>query len=714
MKPVFAIIPVALLALFSCGKGNGHLSLDEDAVVSPADWQAVSEAAGKIEKEDVVLEFPAGTFGQTDKVAITKMASGAVGGDDEKSPFYQFTMPDGGSSHPVTVSFHYDGDPSEVRVAMKTEYYAMSLEERLKTVRIMESTAEDGVISVTIPETQSDEGDHPVFSLGLVPADDAQSDSGTRAEDQLSQWTFGWNMWSWEKAPYKSVSKQINDYLRANIPYAQSLLSARGFQIPKIYYEIQDLGEAKKVNGKEAKFVWGYSITPRFIKSRGYILLNVRGLAKVAGNPAGDPANELPKTIIHETLHALHTHCYDPRWALTEEVSGTFGSQWTMLSEAIAVWTEQFADAAKCVSGPAGEEDNYMRFVKSFFPPEWWVGSGNYASHGYGMAAFIQWLSKKTNPNSIVRLLQLQKEGYSDVRKVFDKFLEEKHLKFFDTEHYLEFAKSYCEGELISGANYSVFEYSKIVKSSAPFSASYDKSGGKVYSYGFAPAWFKFDKELMQAYSDENLSFSQNTEGLETHVWYEGASGSVYVGKSSDGSPLALPIDQFIRNAPTLKIFTITVKSKMTDDSTALPSSLLVSFDKPAKAPNIWSVGFSGDFVKNGNSYWINEGWTDGSGYSTITVKPVSNGYEVYAAQDWYEVTFTITTKNGAFSDVVNIKNVRHVDSDYDAVYNFTIDKLPLKEFDSGEDSSFGEASWRGSGSWYSGMEIEVYFDSMR
>lgn len=712
MKHSLAIIPVALLTLFSCNKGNNLP--DEDAVVSPEDWQAVSEAAGKIEKEDVVLEFPAGTFGSTDKVAITKMAAGAVGGNDEKSPFYQFSMPDGGSSHPVTVSFHYDGDPSEVRVAMKTEYYAMSLEECLKTVRILESTAENGLISVTIPETQSDEGDHPVFSLGLVLADEGPETTGTKADNPLSQWTFDWNMWSWEKAKYKSVIKQINDYLRTNIPYAQSLLSARGFQIPPIYYEIQDLGEAKKVNGKEPKFVWGYSVTPRFIKSRGYILLNVRGLEKVAGNPAGDSANELPKTLVHETLHALHTHCYDPRWALTEEISGNFGSQWTMLSEAIAVWSEQFADPAKCISGPAAEEDNYLRFVKSFFPPEWWVGSGNYASHGYGMAAFIQWLSKKTNPNSIVRLLQLQKEGYSDVRKVFDKFLEEKHLKFFDTEHYLEFAKSYCDGDLISGANYSMFEYAQIIKSSAPVSVSYAKSGGKVYSYGFAPAWFKFEKELMQAYADENLTFTQLTEGLESHVWYEGSSGSVYVGKTSDGAPLTLPIDQFIKNSSTLKILTITVKSQMTDDSSSLPSSLLISFDKPVGVPNIWDIGFSGDFVKNGTSYWMNEGWVSGSEFSTITVTPVSNGYEVYAASDWYELTFTITTKNGAFSDAVNIKNIRHIDSDSDAAYNFTIDRLPLKHFDSGEDASHGDASWYGSGSWYTGMEIEVYFDRLK
>lgn len=694
-----ALLP--LLALSSC-MGVYTDPLAPDAIVSDADWQDVSASAGNITRDDVTVTFNSGTFKSGDRVAITPVAAGAVAGIDEASPFYQFTMPESGSSKPVTVSINYSGDPSKVHAVMKTEYYAISLEQDMKATCIMDSTPGSGTIDVTIPETRSTKEGNAVFTVGLVSngedGDVSAMALGTKAE---LNWTFDWNMSSTDKAKYRPIKSQINDYIRKWVPTCQSILMARGFEMPKIYYEIVELGDKPKPTEKEPnpKFIWGYYLTPKFVKTSGHIQLNATGIKKMLDSTTGD---DIQTTIIHETVHAVHCIKYDPRLALWENgAAGRFGSEWTMLSEAIAVWSEQFVNNGKALSGAAAEEDNYRRFVKSFFPPEWWVGSDNYQNHGYGMAAFIQWLAKKKGHNSVVRLLELQKAGWTattTVRKVFDSFLKEKGLKFFDTESYMDFAWMYSNGELVSGVNYSSIEQQVICRSSSSEVLPYHLCGPDVYSYGFLPGWLKYDKALMQAYTDEDLRFEQFTEGLESHVWYKTQSDNfVKVGVTKSGSPLNLSIKEFVEKSPQLVILTITVKSTMTDDATSLRSSLMVSFRQPPVLPKIWTISYSGDHYMSDGSYaFLNEGWTDGSGYSTIKVSEVADGYFVEALQDWYDLSFTITVKDGVWGAAKNVKNVYHLETSYPEYYNFTIPSMPIQGYDSGRDSSYGDAWWEG------------------
>ena len=84
-----------VLCLTACKEDDSNA--DEQAPpsvpVSNDDWQNVSASGGTIEKGDIALTFPAGTFSSSEKVAITNVKQGSMLGEYEASPFYQITMP---------------------------------------------------------------------------------------------------------------------------------------------------------------------------------------------------------------------------------------------------------------------------------------------------------------------------------------------------------------------------------------------------------------------------------------------------------------------------------------------------------------------------------------------------------------------------------------------------------------------------------------------
>ena len=96
------------------------------------------------------------------------------------------------------------------------------------------------------------------------------------------------------------------------------------------------------------------------------------------------------------------------------------------------------------------------------------------------------------------------------------------------------------------------------------------------------------------------------------------------------------------------------------------------------------------------------------------TISAMENGYYVSATADdnYYNLYFTITLKGNALGDVINLRNERPGESS--SIYNFTIDRLPRVEYDSGEDSSYGYARWKGPGVGGMTMDLDIYFNPVR
>ena len=94
----FSLMCAALLlmtAFAACSKDSSVEDIPDnpETPIDPGDWQAVSVAGGTIEKGDIALTFPAGTFAKDEKVAITEVKKGDIAGEHEASQFYQVSMP---------------------------------------------------------------------------------------------------------------------------------------------------------------------------------------------------------------------------------------------------------------------------------------------------------------------------------------------------------------------------------------------------------------------------------------------------------------------------------------------------------------------------------------------------------------------------------------------------------------------------------------------
>lgn len=575
----FLIALLPAFFLLSCtegGKIDPENPENPDTPQTPevvSDWQPVGASAGSLTRDNITVAFPSGTFNDNETVGITVEKTGDIAGEAEKSPFYHVTMPEAGSAKPLTVSIKYDGDASKVRAALKTQYYSISDCRTLEPVLLVDSEFKDGAFRITLPETFSCEDQKAWFSVGLVDADDADDDTGTRAAG--TEWTRGWNLWPSQRAKYKEYRKKINAFLDEWIPTAQGRLQARGFDIPPIYYELQDLDDD----------TWGAFVQPTMFKTRGYIQLNAKKyMAAVKAATETDKRVVGAKTtLIHETLHASQTLCYYSLWAFPSKILTMIGYEYTMFTEALAVWSEQFMrDPAEVCGDPASDWECFLPFIKTFYPLGKFPGNQTYQDYGYAMGAFIQYLDKMTSHNDIVRLVQLQKEGYNNVSDIFDKFLDEHDLDFFDTESFVEFAEMYCNGELVTDVNYQKINPTPIkCTSSSPVTLTYGRTGTDVYSMGFVLAWLSYEEagDLLKDYSDYCICFNQSTKGLKTLVYMVvDGYGLVYAGYATEGSPYNLPIIDMLNNS-CKRVVTITVKTLMTNEDTSLRSSVLVTFE---------------------------------------------------------------------------------------------------------------------------------------
>ena len=87
---------ILLLGLAACGSSEGP-SEDEpnkpkpEVPVDDGDWQTVPATGGTIEKGDITITFPSGTFSKDTKVAISDVRKGETCGEygwNENYPSY--------------------------------------------------------------------------------------------------------------------------------------------------------------------------------------------------------------------------------------------------------------------------------------------------------------------------------------------------------------------------------------------------------------------------------------------------------------------------------------------------------------------------------------------------------------------------------------------------------------------------------------------------
>ncbi len=455
-KHLLPLLSAALMLtfLFSCTPED---KIKPETPIKSADWHDVSSSEGTIEIDDISIKYPAGAFSDKDKIAVSLVKKGEIGGDREVTAFYQLTFPRKGTSKPVNIYFNCPEPDKNKQVVVKMPGWTRHTGEAgyMKSVIPGFYSVKNGYMRAEIPPVDPCETEEPFFSIGILQgyteADtkasagdphmevNADDDNGPlQTKESKYNYAYTWAMDTFDHAHflvYSTKYSEINSFLAKEIPAAHKVLEDIGFKLPAemIVYKVEQFGKDEKA--------WGFFQSSKFVTSWGYIRLNANLLYEFAKSRGTDQyaanTGQIQQTLVHETSHAVHEFVYEPRPAPVRNAVGLLGDEWAMLSEAVGCWTEKFT-GDKLISENTPHFG--LSFLTHFWPPK--QGWAEYQEQGYGMGFFIDYLSRNLGNKAVVQLYQDQHDGtVAGVLDDFRKAIQGTKISLIlnDTDMYNEF-----------------------------------------------------------------------------------------------------------------------------------------------------------------------------------------------------------------------------------------------------------------------------------
>ena len=655
------------------------------------DWQIIPANGGTIEKDDITIQFPSGTFGGETKVAVTEVNSNTVTSNKTLSKFYQITLPATGTAKSFSVTLDCEEATDNVDLVLQAPTWNRHTGKIENLALSLESTKANGKIIATIPKVDdvSETDAQPYFTVGLVKGID-EGGAGSRAYTRAgSDYKFKvrWalhhikNYNDYAKAKVFTPAKQ---FVEKYVPLEVATIKAKGFEITTatIDYQFEDFDDNE---------TWGYYQNFCFWTTLGWVRLNAKKFKElVTGNYNEGMVNECRATLLHETLHVMYDQVYDKRYAYFKCKAGEKGDEWASLDEACGSWIEKLT-GAKTLSKDLPVYGEI--FLREFWPHN--PSQDVCRKTGYGMSLFIEYLAKKTDDNSIVKLYQYKRNGTSTIREAFDKFLSEKKMKDFDTE-YANFAFETLSGKLTNAYNYGYLNNTQIIKTEKSTKVNGDKEGSyEVYNYGVLCNSLKYDPTLIKN-NDKNIKVTQNNDGLITDVYEDG--NFKLLGSATKGSDLLVPTKELVSGETTKLLVLVTRKAKQEKDLSSLKSDIEVEIvESDFTITKITEIEFNSDLkmrdVETGKEVKYSKTL---SKFDKCTIK--QNGSTIHVEcsfdehEDYGKSGYNITTRSLSF-DIVgftedtygdkygrifcNVKNLKCSDywkRDYgDSMVNYSI-----------------------------------------
>ena len=454
-----AALMLAVIFMVSCSEKNEETAEPVKPVVpiDEGDWQSVPAKGGTIEKGNIAITFPSGTFTSDTKVAISEVKKGQMCGDYELSPFYQVSLP-AKCACAVTVTVKSDAKSSNPRFMAFTEGLRKSALEESRHGLSLDATAADGGYTVTLPATKNDDDDNNnTVVLGLVDyPDEGSAKSRVNAnaiEGKVGniEWYFDYNSWDdlWMSASEKTKRNELKAKINTYIPLAIKQIHDLGFaiktnrQIPFVFVKDSSHPDA-----------YGFFVQDSRYDEWSTIELN---LVKLLDNV---DETSLKQTVIHELLHYYQAD-YDPRGPFKKKVQQ---GEENILCEAGSVWAESFMDNGR-MNGNFLKDylPLYLISVKDLdaaYAAEGAVKKNKfimYQRHGYGMSTLLYYL---TSPISEMDAFDIDKKKIVDIYKKWDKnarqsftplkqWLQEHDTGFPNTEDFDKYIVSLLSGTLI-------------------------------------------------------------------------------------------------------------------------------------------------------------------------------------------------------------------------------------------------------------------------
>lgn len=537
---LFAILAAGLMFTACSEKnddeGGGNEKPQPENPVNKEDWQSVSASGGTIEKGDITLTFPSGTFSSDTEVAITEVNASTVASEGTLSKFYQVTLPASGTKKKFTISLKCGEAETNVDVVARMPGVNRHTGKVSNHNFFLDAEVVGNTVKASVPLMSGDGQETPYFTIGVVESAGGDNAAQTRAKGAYS-YNVKWSLDIYRKYKKSGRKKEIEDYLDLQIPQAHRDLKKLKFELPT--EDIRYILNESEFTGT-SKDAWGFEVAPWYSKSEVHILLNARKFMEmVTANYPTDNVGQLDQTLVHETIHAIQDMVYDPRWfACKRYVQGGYGDPWAMMSEAIGSWSEHVT-GDKRIAENSVLKDNVLAFMTEFMPHYW--NSNTYMVNGYAMGLFIKYLASKTSDQNIVELFQYQRDGKTFYEAI-KAFLAKHSLAFFTEKDYYTFAFKVLEGEIDSRTGIDAIGEYHLIRTAESVT-----SKDNVYNYGVKVHDYYMHSLTPPKVKDKVITISTTTTGTTNRVYYKSDGKLILLGTVEKDAPFTMDVEDFCK-----------------------------------------------------------------------------------------------------------------------------------------------------------------------
>ena len=490
---------IMTIGLTACSGSDDKVDepLKPDTPVKDGDWQDIPANGGTIEKGDIAITFPSGTFSSDTKVAISEVKKGQMAGANEASTFYQITMPCN-ATKPITVKVKSDEKDNNIRFVAFANAYGISSKSYSKAELQYETTYSNGEYSATIPAVNGDiDNDNVFFTVGLGRYNNTNSRTRGLLTEVLYEGKVGsisyqlrypWSLFSHNRDTLNlitPISPRVNEYIKEAIKQITSL----GFKVEgdKILYVDFELNEED----------WGGHKVCGIPGETGYSMWVGLGAKKLLSATEDD----IKFTVIHEILHWFQAF-YDPRSNYKKSKKSYSGEE-LILYEAGAVWAEQFMNGGK-LNGNFLKQylPTYLRSIKDLDAvyPSNETQTNKYSNQGYGMSSMLYYF---TSPISEMTAFGIDKTKIVDIYKKWAKtpgttywpiesWLDDHDSGFMYTTQFDEYILALLSGKLIDDVNVTngytdaSYKYNINGPDKKEFTATCYRNGCVIHGFSFA------------------------------------------------------------------------------------------------------------------------------------------------------------------------------------------------------------------------------------
>ena len=548
---------VLLAALMACSESSDGDEQGSSAKpgTSVGGKTTVDEKGGSFTVDGLTMKIPSGAYAGKKSLTITKAKKGSVVSGDEISDCYALTF-DGSTHEPVRIGIKADKG-TDVRLAVLNVGYAQS-DGRLtptESVSLLKTTYTGGTYVAQLPAIAMDDaiaaageaaaGESTEIKMTVALVDVGGDTAGSRqtAETRAGR---GYAYFDLIWLPNSKKDFEKDALMREEIiPEVLKKLDNLGFKLPE--GEIIPIIMREYTGADATK--WGMYEMANSTKALDKVSINTRHFQ---GTLSEDDLQQLKATLIHEVQHYFQGIGYDDTTAPIRCIHYAWGSsQWQLIDEASAVWSEKFyvrpsvANKANDLTVAHGADATtnlipgvaFTSYHKNAHTDELGltVDGGNAfdrcGERGYGLSLFLYYLTKLYGDNTAVHLFEARKNGAETVEDCFKSYGNQVGDDVLSSSTLHDFMSEACKGNVYLGSLVN-FEYffneqasvkalwnNSLMTDKPTVSRSFKlpKYGTLVHKYVLAGEYLK--KNGIESFDGKHVEVTQESGDVSTEVW---------------------------------------------------------------------------------------------------------------------------------------------------------------------------------------------------